>query len=350
MIKETTHQEPRSTEGCIDPVVTLNSSEGGSAPPQDAESPAGNGPDDDGGQDGRVRATKSNLVRPEPCTRDALAKAVKDRFKFDISPLWACMQREKCLPKNLPSDWDPVWGLQGAWEHLQGHRSIRQSTPPKHGAGRFSLGGKALRPACRLCGVARTILLCRSSVLTPINPPPHVVKMRGRIDREIRRLHKMKERLASYVEEYKASERQYLTALLEEAMERQFQAQSTEEWKRLSIMRINFFCENPEKFAELPIYSDLKVESRFDNLEKVLLRYVQNDIINPHLPVLQAIWPPRVGRPAKLIAKVRTILKDDGFSWKEVAELVRDDEDINDPDGARDRARSQVRDAKSRPR
>ncbi len=349
MIKETTHHEPRSTEGCIDPVVTLSSSEGGSAPPQDAESPAGGGPDDDGGQDRRGRATKSNVPSPEPCTREALAKAVKDRFKFDISPLWACMQREKCLPKNLPSDWDPVWGLQGAWEHLQGRRSIRQSTPPKHGAGRFSLGGKALRPACRLCGVARTILLCRSSVLAPMHPPPRVVKLLGRIDSEIGRLRKMKERLAGHVEDYKASQRQYLTTLLEDARERQFEAQSTEQWRELSVMRINFFCENPEKFAELPIYSDLKVESRFDNLEKVL-RYVQHDIINPHLPVLQAIWPPRVGRPAKLIAKVRTILKDDGFSWKEVAELVRDDEDIDDPGGARDRARSQVRDAKSRPR
>jgi hypothetical protein len=189
-------------------------------------------------------------------------------------------------------------------------------------------------------------VLCRFSLLAPIPPPPRVVKLLRGIDSEIRRLRSTKERLASYVEDYKASLRQDLKKVFEDARECQW-AHSTAEWQNLSVMGINFFCENPEKFAELPIYSDLKVESRFDNLEKVL-RYVQHYIMNPHLPGLRAVWPPRVGRPAKLIATVRTILNDDGFTVKEASTLVLDDVDIDDPDGAFDRARKQVQDVKSR--
>jgi hypothetical protein len=214
-------------------------------------------------------ATKSKVPRPEPCTREALAKAVKDKFGFDISPLWKCMQREERLPRNLRSTWDPVWDRKnGAWMHLRGRRSIRQSMRAKHGAARFSLVGVELRPPCRLCGVAIAVVLCYYEAIRSIQARPHVLKMLRLIESQIHDLRAMQEALASNVTSYKESQTEYLKTVLENARERQFEMEvekeATYEWRDNAIKEIYYWCENSGKLAELPIYAELKFDSWFD--------------------------------------------------------------------------------------
>lgn len=327
MIKETTHHEFGSTEGSIGPVATVNSADDGKVPP-----------------------------RPEPHTRETLAKAVGDKFGVDISLLWLWMQQEEHLPKDLAPGWDPVWGKDGAWEHLRNRRSIRQSQRAKHGAARFSPAGIEIRPPCRLCGIAIAVLLCYYETITPIHARPHVRKMLRLIGAQIKCLRKMQRALVSNVESYKESETQLVKSVLENARERQFEMKVDGEVtddvttgrKHKAILAVERWCQNPGKLVVLPTLPELWFESCFDDMEKAL-RLLADDVATKlHMPVQEAIWPLRPGRPTKMIAKVRTILKDDGFSWGEVAQLVRDDVDIDDPNGARDRARSQVRAAQSR--
>jgi hypothetical protein len=302
-------------------------------------------------EDGREQgmATKSNVAGPKHCTRKSLAQAVRDEFKFDISPLWAWMQRENYLPKDLHGMWDPVWGTDGAWQHLRGRDSTRQSKQPMHWAGRFSRTGKALRPPCRCCGVSQVVLLCYYKLIAPIHARPHMWKLLELIESEIRGLRVMRRALAREVRSYRTSQTEYLKGVLENAAQREFDTRKRRrpEKNRELMEKLQYWAMNSKELAQLPMYSHLKVDSWFEDLEEVL-RLVQNDVINPRLPVLEAIWPPRSGRPTKMIANVRTILRNDGFTWNEVTELVRDDADIDDPNGARDRARSQVRAAQSR--
>jgi hypothetical protein len=326
MIRETKHRKRRWTKGRIGRVVTVNSADDGKVPP-----------------------------RPEPHTRETLARAVRDKFGFDVSRLWSWMQGAKHLPQDLSGEWDPVWGPRGAWEHLRGRRSIQKSQRPKHGAARFSLVGIEIRPQCRLCGIAIAVLLCCYETITPIHARPHVRKMLRVIGSLIRRFRAMQSALVSNVKSYKESETQFVKSVFENARERQFEMKVdgevtddiTKGRKYKAILDVDRWCQNAGKLVVLPTYPELWFDSWFDDMEKALRLLADDVVVNLHLPVLEAIWPPRSGRPTKMIAKVRTILRNDGFTWDEVAELVRDEVDVRDPDGARDRARSQVRAAQS---
>ena len=288
-------------------------------------------------------AKERDIARPEPSTREALAKAVQDRFKIDISLLWTWMRKIGYPTKSTPADWDPVWGPGGAWEHLKGRRSLRWASPPMHGAARFSPIGVSNRPACKLCGSAAVILLCYYKAIRPIKSRPYVMKMLSFIESQINQLHAMKKALNVNVSSYETSHREALKLIFEGAREFQWEASSKTESRKASISTVNNWSENPGTLAELSSYRHLQVESHFDDLEKAL-RLVQDEVhANLLLPFQEAIWPPRAGRPTKLIAVLRTLLKDDGFSWDEVARLVREDVDIHRPAGAKARARSQVR-------
>ena len=292
--------------------------------------------------------------RPQT-TREVLAAAVKEEYGFDISPLWHWMTTAELLPKELPVNWDPVWGRHGAYEHFRGRRSVRHGSPPKHGAFRESLAGEVLRDQCKLCGVARVVLMCYHETISQIRVPQHQLRFRKLLQRLEKQLRNTKASLEKGVVDYEAANRAFLATEFAKAREQQRQApldltglteekaRSARSKREEAILKLDAMAKDPGKHAVLSTYRELNTVEWFDDLEKVLLHLEDEVRSGMGIPFQDRISPTRAGRPPKMIARARAILKDEGFSWREVADLVREELDVVDSEGAFDRARDQVR-------
>jgi hypothetical protein len=86
--------------------------------------------------------------------------------------------------------------------------------------------------------------------------------------------------------------------------------------------------------------------SAFQLLRDHLLAVLDDVYVDLRSPLEETVWPPGVGRRQKLISKAQKVLRDEGFTWREVAELLREEpgESIgNSGEGAISRARARVR-------
>jgi hypothetical protein len=257
------------------------------------------------------------------------------------------MTIEGDLPKDLPVDWDPVWGRQGALEHIRGRRSIRHASPPKHGPFRKSQVGKAVRERCKPCGISAVVVMCYHAAIAPIQVPPYKVKLLKLIGGLAKRVRTLKASLEKGVDEYETAGRVFLAKRFEKAGEMQQNA-TIEAWNRKAIAVLDERAGDIGKLAELSTYRELELDGWFDDLERCFLSIEDEVLAGMGLPLQERIFPARAGRPLKMIARARAILKDEGFSWSEVVRLVREKRDNNDPEGAIARARSQVSAAQNR--
>jgi hypothetical protein len=282
-----------------------------------------------------------------PTTREALVGAVEKNFGFDISPLWQWMTTTGSLPQKLPVDWDPVWGRQGAYEHIRGRQSIRHTSSPKHGVLRKSPAGKNIREPCKLCGIAGVVVMCYHAAIAPIRVPPYKLKLLRLLGGLANRVRTMKASLEKGVDEYQTAHRIFLTARFEEVRQMQQNA-SVGAWNGKAIALLDEGARDAGKLAELSTYRELKLGEWFSDLEKCILSMEDEVLAGMGLPLQERIFPARAGRPPKMIARARAILKDEGFTWSDVVRLVQEKRDAEDPEGAIARARSQVSAAQNR--
>jgi hypothetical protein len=157
----------------------------------------------------------------------------------------------------------------------------------------------------------------------------------------------MKASLEKGVDEYQTAHRIFLTARFEEVRQMQQNA-SVGAWNGKAIALLDEGARDAGKLAELSTYRELKLGEWFSDLEKCILSMEDEVLAGMGLPLQERIFPARAGRPPKMIARARAILKDEGFTWSDVVRLVQEKRDAEDPEGAIARARSQVSAAQNR--
>lgn len=271
-------------------------------------------------------------------TRKTLADQVMEAFSFDLDRLWGHLVNAGMLPVGLPHAWDPIDGEQGALPHLNFHRSTSA----------VAAKGREVRRPCKLCGVARVVLGCLWAIKGP--ELPHSLVFVRELKKAVDEIAKIGRRLNNvglrYEREQKAEFQRFVEQQQAELLNRfreQHQTPESRKGKQEEVLK-----QNQARLAELQgspeiagVWNLKKLGGLDESLKQTAqhLRIIIDDVLVDLRGLLDVdAWTPRKGGKMKMVTLVEKTLRKDGFSWKEIADLVEED----DSREAIDRVRARV--------
>ncbi len=280
-------------------------------------------------------------------TRTSLADRVMKVFDFDLDQLWDHLQLTGDLPSTLPEDWDPVCGAQGALSHIKDHSSM-PLTP----------NGRRVRKPCKICGVSRVVLGCLWALEGP--NLPHALVFGRELSNSISEIAEIRSRLNAAGRSYASTHKEAFQRFVEGqrlALSKSFQNQSfcsdrhrKEQEKILeeNLARLAKLQADPEVVGVRPLKKLAEVDKCLKEVVREI-RIVIDDVLVDLRGVIDVnAWTPQRGSKTKMVILVQRTLREEGFSWKEIADLVEEDDSRKALD--RVRARVEGRGGKSRRR
>lgn len=257
-------------------------------------------------------------------TRDSLADAVMAKFDFDLALLWEHLRSTRSLPSQLGKSWNPITGNDGALAHLSQHASMQ-----------LSQKGRTIRKPCKACGVARVVLGCLFAIEGP--DLSHSLTFGRELAKAINEIVKIHGRLNAAGRRYESTQMEAFRKFVESQqleLSEQFQRKrykkekdrrSSKEALEKNLARLAELNADPEAVG---VWSIKKLGAVNMSIGFVLrqIRCAIEDVLVDLRGLLDInVWRPWRGGETKVVTLVEKTLREEGFLWKEIADLVEED-------------------------